>query len=62
MLKNVPCKLYLVGRVVFKAPKRNSLEKKLNGISLPWALALSYLTTSFASLTGKPAGPCEYIN
>jgi hypothetical protein len=66
MLKDVPRESYLAGRVVSKAPKKNQIFiitrfKCYNHIFLPWALAFFYHTTSFASLTAKPIGPCQWI-
>ena len=39
-------------------PKKNSLKLYYNNISLPWALAFFYQSTSFASPTGKPVTVC----
>ena len=44
MLKSMPCEPCLV-------------EKYFYDIPLSWALAISYQTTSLASLTAKPVGP-----
>ena len=44
-----------------RSPKKKPLKFYYNSISLPWPLAFSYQTTSFASPTAKPVGPCKWI-
>ena len=39
-------------------PKRNSFKIYYYNISLPWALAFFYYSTSFATPTTKVVGPC----
>jgi len=42
-------------------PPKNPLKFYYNIISLPWALAIFYQSTSFASPTTKPVGLCQWI-
>ena len=52
---------HIVGGAIYKSPKIYSLKNYYKSISLLWALAFSYHTTSVASLTTKPVGPCQWI-
>ena len=42
-------------------PQKKSIKIYDNNISLPWALAFSYHSTSFVSPTAKPVGPCQWV-
>jgi hypothetical protein len=44
---------------IFSSPKNISLKIYYNIISLPWAPAFFYESTSFASPTAKHVGPCQ---
>ena len=44
-----------------KPLKENSIKLYYKSISLPWAPPFFYHTTSFASFTAKPVGPCQWI-
>ena len=47
---------------IFSSPKKCSLKIHYHNISLPWALAIFCQSTSFASPTAKPVGPCQWTS
>ena len=42
-------------------PQEKIIKNCSNNISLTWALVFYYLSTSIASRTAKPVGPCQWI-
>ena len=47
--------------VFLSPPKKISSKFYFYSMSLPWALAFFHQSTSFASPTSKPVGPCQWI-
>jgi hypothetical protein len=46
---------------IFSSPRKIKLKIYYSDVSLPWALAFFYHSTSFASPTTKPIGLCQWI-
>ena len=49
------------GKSCIWSPPKKIMKNYYHNVSLPWALAFPYQTTSLASLTAKPVGPCHCI-